>query len=132
MAFEKMKIGFYYNSTLLGYLEKTKNGFAYTSNIPNEKMLIKKRFLIYGDNSYRLLNSFSYQLWNSFKREKRMLFPEFEDLLITISRRADIMKRAKIEPTDSRWEKLVKLSALKFYPSGFYVQQVDLSSSSNS
>ena len=50
-----------------------------------------------------------------------VLFIDFQRILSKAKRR-DIVERAEINSTDTDWEKLVKLSELMYYPSGFYVQ----------
>jgi len=107
------KMAYYYCDVPLGILEKTEKGYAYTSNIDNEQKL--------RDNIAVRAN---YELWGSFKRESRGLFPEMEMLLKKFSRQ-DIQERAKIKPEDSVWEKLVKISQLNVYPAGFYVRTLD-------
>ena len=106
-----MKLSFYYCDTKLGDLEKTEKGYMYTSNIAGEQKL---------KNQGAVTDS-EYSLWNSFKREKKILFPEFEHIIYRC-RREDIMEMAGIDPNDSRWGKLVKLSSLNFL-SGFHLKQ---------
>ena len=105
-----MRIYYYYCSTVLGFVEKTEDGYMYTSNIPNEREL-KKNLLI---------TESRYTLFDSFERESKELFPEFKEFCRSM--RDDILCRAKINSGDSEWDMLVKLSKLKWYPSGFYVQ----------
>ena len=100
---------FYFNSTVLGFIEKTEQGYLYTSIAPNEQ---RYRY----DYSFRN----DYSLFDSINRESDVLFPEFKRFLF--SRRSDTLERAKIDATDSEWIKLVKLSKLNWFPSGFYVQ----------
>ena len=106
-----MRIYYYYCSTVLGFVEKTEDGYKYTSNIPNEQNL--KRNLLVTESRYTL--------FDSFERECKELFPEFKDFIRSM--RPDIINRAKINSGDSEWEMLVKLSKLKYYPSGFYVHE---------
>ena len=110
---DELKIGYYYRSILLGVLEKTENGFIYTSNIANEQYSVDKGILTFSE----------YGLWNSYKRESKTLFSDFVDLLKSCSR-IDILETAKISSTDSRWEILAKLSRLEWGTSSFYVGQI--------
>ena len=125
-----MKIYYYYGTTVLGFVEKTENGYMYTSNIPNEQKLKSKWLITESD----------YKLFDSFERESEELFPEFKKLIpgddpdeydpmtyyqnAYYSRRIrpDIIDRAKINFGNSEWEMLVKMSKLNWFPSGFYVQ----------
>ena len=66
-----MELSFYYRSTLLGCLEKTENGYSYTSNITNEQKLINQMHL----------SKNNYNLFNSCKRESEALFSEFKRLI---------------------------------------------------
>ena len=95
----------------MGVIEKLENGYAYTSNIRNEQKLAE---------GY-ILTSVNYNLFGSNKKESRVLFPEFKALVENL--RADILERAEINPDDSEWERLVKLSKSPAFSSGFYVQQ---------
>ena len=124
-----MKIFYYYGSTVLGFVEKTENGFMYTSNIPNEQKL----------RSERLITESDYKLFDSFERESEELFSEFKQLIpgndpdeydpttywqnpYNRRVRPDTIDRAKINFGDSEWEMLTKMSKLNWFPSGFYVQ----------
>jgi len=116
-----MKLTYFFCRIPLGVLEKTDNGYAYTSYTANEHWLLNRGSLCYSE----------YGLWDSYGRESRKLFQDMEELLAQCSRR-DILERAGISPQDSRWEKLVKLAQLKFFPSGFYVQPTgDMEEESN-
>ena len=106
------KLTFFYCDTPLGFLEKTENGYSYTSYIENEQMLKDKQFLF----------DFEYDLWYSSNRNSRELFTDIENFLEDFSR-ADIQERAEINPQDSVWEKLIKFASLNIFPSGFYLQQ---------
>lgn len=108
---DNVKLILFYCTTPLGVLEKSNNGYVYTSNIKNEQRLSEEHLLISSD----------YNLYNSFKRESRKLFPEFERFIEQT--RKDILERAGILPEDSQWDILVKLSQRPTFPSGFYVQQ---------
>jgi hypothetical protein len=103
-----------YCSHEMGILEKVENGYKYTSNAENEQMLLEKGFLDHSE----------YSLWFSYGRENKVLFADFDEFLAEVQRR-DILERAGITPADSRWEKLVKLSKLTWYPRGFYVQVLE-------
>lgn len=103
-----MQLHYYFCDVPLGVLTKTEKGFADTSNIANEQKLRD-----------HIVVSCEYNLWGCLNRESRELFPEMERFLIKCSRK-DIQEMAGISPQDSKWDKLVKLSRLRFYPSGFY------------
>ena len=109
-----MKICYYYYDKRLGVLEKTKDGYVYNSDIANEQYFRDKMMLKYSDRKYGL--------WHSTNRKSKMLFPEMMNV-IRSCRRADIVERAQINPKDSLWDRLVKLSKLNWFPKGFYVQQ---------
>jgi len=118
---DNMKLTYYYCSIPFGVLEKTKSGYSYTSYTANEQILLTQGLLDYSE----------YGLWNSSKRESKTLFPDMVQVITECSRR-DILERAGIRPQDSRWEKLVKLARLKFFPRGFYVQPTgDMEEESN-
>ena len=104
-----MKLYYFFCDTPLGFLTKTEKGYAYTSNIDNEQKFRDHTAV-----------SCEYSLWGSLNRESRELFPEMERILRECSRK-DIQERAGISPQDSKWDRLVKLSRLSFYPAGFYV-----------
>ena len=95
----------------MGVLENTEKGYVYTSNTENEQMLLDSKHLAHS----------MYSLWYSYNRVSKELFIDFQRILSKAKRR-DIVERAEINSNDSDWEKLVKLSELKYYPSGFYVQ----------
>ena len=95
----------------MGELEQTEKGYVYNSNIENEQMLINSKLLAHS----------MYSLWYSYNRVSKELFIDFQRILSKAKRR-DIVERAEITSTDTDWEKLVKLSELMYYPSGFYVQ----------
>ena len=101
-----------YSGHPLGILEKTDNGYRYSSNIEIEQDLKDRGVLMHSE----------YSLWYSVKRENKKLFPEFVTI-INNCRRQDIMEQAGIIPQDSMWGKLVKLSRLSWFPQGFYVRQ---------
>jgi len=107
-----MKISLFYCGMELGWLEKTEKGFSYTSNIEVEQEIREERIRI----------ETQYKLWSSIEREEKNLFLEFEHILMAC-RRSDIVQDAGIDSNDSRWDKLVKLSKLRWFPQGFYVQQ---------
>jgi len=116
-----VKLTYFYGNVPLGVLEKTEGGYVYTSYTANEEMLQMRGHLYYSE----------YGLWHSYKRESKKLFPDMENVIDACSR-SDIQERAGICPEDSRWKKLVKLSRLKFFPSGFYVQPTkDMEEESN-
>ena len=98
----------------MGILEKVENGYKYMSNVENEQMLLDKGLLAY----------YEYNLWFSYNRESKVLFADFKKFLAEVKRK-DILERAGITPEDSKWETLVKLSKLKWFPSGFYVQMLE-------
>ena len=104
------KITLHFRRIPLGVLERTENGYMYTSYPENEQTI------------HELLLAYGYKLWHSFKRENRMLFPEFEHI-IKNCRRKDILEFAGITDRDSRWDKLEKLSRLEWFTSDLYVQQ---------
>ena len=104
------KLTLFFHRMPLGVLEKTENGYRYTSYADNEQELRD------------LLIAHDYTLFGSFKREKKELFPEFKEILKSCSRE-DIRKDAGIDPHDSMWEKLVKLSILDFLTPNLYVQR---------
>jgi len=106
-----MKLKYFYCTHELGILEKVEDGYRYTSNVSNEQMMLQRR----------LYFRCEYDLWDSNKRTSEELFPAFQKI-VADANREDIVKRAGITPDDSDWEKLVKLSKLKYFPSGFYVQ----------
>jgi len=106
-----MKLTLFFCRVPLGVLEKGESGYAYTSYTANEQMLLIQGALFYSE----------YGLWDSYRRESKTLFRDMERFLAECSRR-DIQERAGISPEDSRWEKLVKLAQLKWFPSGFYLQ----------
>ena len=130
---EQMKVGYYYGSRLLGILEKTEQGYSYTSNTVNEKVLSDRWLLFSGE----------YPLFNSYKKTSNILFPDFKRILFNEDVfagakifgfehnskwgiRKDIMERAKISSDDTEWDVLVKLSKLSWFPSnGFYVSQIE-------
>ena len=109
-----MRIGYYYRGYLLGALEKTENGYIYNSDIANEQYLLDKHILTRSE----------YGLWNSINKESQTLFPEFEYIIMSCSRRRDILDRANICSTDSKWDKLVKLSARNWNTPNAYVNQI--------
>ena len=96
----------------LGELQKTEKGYSYTSNSANEQELRD------------LLLAYGYNLWSSSARESAALFPVFMEIIASCSRK-DIMQSAAIDPDDSPWQKLIKLSRQKWLTSGFYVEHVD-------
>ena len=98
----------------MGILEKVENGYKYTSNVENEQMLLEKGFIEHSE----------YSLWSSCGRENNVLFADFDEFLAEVQRK-DILERAGITSEDSRWEKLVKLSKLTWFPRGFYVQVLE-------
>ena len=108
-----MKIGYYYRGILLGMLEKTENGYSYTSDTANEQYIMDGQ----------LLTSDEYKLWNSYKKESKTLFSDFEHVLNRCQRK-DILEDAKISSTDSKWEALVKLSKLSWNTCNTYVSQI--------
>jgi hypothetical protein len=109
----RMQLTLFYRGIPLGVVERTENGYRYTSYTENEQEPLKRRWFTQSD----------YNLWGSFKREKPMLFSEFEKI-ISDCRRSDILEAAEINPKDSLWDKLVKLSHLNWHQSNnFYVQQ---------
>jgi len=108
-----MKLKYFYCTTPLGILERTPNGYKYTSNVRNEQRL-KEGYL---------LTEANYGLWNSSGAESSELFPDIERVLDT--RREDIWERAGVTPQDSKWEKLVKISQLPTFPSGFFLRVTD-------
>ena len=110
-----MKLSLYYANTKLGDLEKTENGYIYSSNISNEEEL-----KING-----VITNSEYSLWYSSKREEKTLFPEFERILEKCSKREDILQLAEIDPNDSEWEQLVKLSGLNWFQSSLCLRQSD-------
>lgn len=123
-----MELNFYYGTTLLGIIEKIENVYIYTSNIRNEQILKNKMHL----------SKTEYDLFDSCKRESEALFVEFKRLLW--NNLPDTLERANIsftysendlvykpyinttKVTEPPWEALVKLSKLKWFPSGFYVK----------
>jgi len=105
------KLKYMYCEREMGILEKVENGYRYTSNVANEQALLEEGLLAYSE----------YSLWFSHNRESQKLFVDFTKFLEETSRR-DILERAGITPEDSKWEKLVKLSKLMWFPRGFYVQ----------
>jgi hypothetical protein len=107
-----IKLKYFYCTLPVGILTKTRKGFSYSSNIEAEQDLLRKKLLSYTE----------YGLWDSKNREADDLFTDFN--LLVAELRKDIITRANIFPQDSNWEKLVKLSDLDFFPSGFYVQRV--------
>jgi len=116
-----IKVTLYFRFIPLGFLEKTENGYVYTSYIENEQQT----------QIMQLLKVYDYSLWSSFKRTKRKLFPEFERIVRECSR-ADIIKSAGIDSQDSMWDKLVKLSRLSWFTPNLYVQQTgDIESERN-
>ncbi|MCL2072657.1 MAG: hypothetical protein FWH18_01950 [Marinilabiliaceae bacterium] len=94
-------------------MEKTENGYIYNSDIANEQYLLDKHILTRSD----------YGLWNSINKKSKTLFPDFEDIIMSCSR-SDILYRANICSSDSKWDKLVKLSALKWFTPNAYVNQI--------
>jgi len=107
-----MRITLYFYKTPMGVLERNEKGYVYTSYIENEQMLRERR----------LMSDSEYSLWGSYKRGSKLLFPEFERIIEQCSRQ-DIVQNAEINSDDSKWDKLIKLSRLQWYPRGFYVQQ---------
>ena len=101
----------WYCSRQMGMLERTKQGYKYTSNTESEQQLLRQGAL---DRS-------EYDLWGSKERESKALFEDFEKILEETSRK-DILERAGINSNDSQWDRLVKLARLKYFPRGFYVQ----------
>ena len=112
---ENLKIGLYYRGCQFGFLEKTENGYSYTSNIRTEERYRPSQVFPQAD----------YSLWGSFKRGSKTLFAEFKYILYSCCRREDIVGRARIEQNDSDWEKLVKLSKLDWFTPSFNVQQIN-------
>ena len=110
-----MKICYMYGKKKLGVLEKTEDGYVYNSDLANEQYFRDRMILTYSCKSY--------SLWHSANRKSRALFPEMMNVVRSCWR-ADILEHAKINPNDTPWERLVKLSQLKWYPNNhFYVQQ---------
>ena len=93
-------------------LRKIKNDYVYTSYIENEQILKDKRVLL----------SSEYNLWCSLNSISNKLFNEIENILKDFSRK-HIQESAGINPQDSVWNKLIKISELNVFPSGFYLQQ---------
>jgi len=108
------KIILYYRRIPLGALERTENGYMYSSDFENEQKVKNIGLLTYSE----------YSLWNSTKRESKKLFPEFLEIINKCSR-ADIVEMASITSQDSMWDKLVKLSRLEYFTPNFYVQQTE-------
>ena len=105
-----MRLTYYYCTTPLGILEKTPNGYKYTSNVRNEQRLREKR----------ILSNMTYSLWNSCGEESSELFPDIERVLDET--RENTLEMAGVTPQDSKWDKLVKVAQLRAFPSGFYLQ----------
>jgi hypothetical protein len=105
-----MELSYCFCGVQLGVLTRTAKGYAYTSNLANEEKL-RDHTVVRGN----------YNLWWSLKRESRVHFPEME-IFLTQCLRQDIQERAGISQQDSRWDKLVKLSRLHWYPAGFYLE----------
>ena len=108
-----MKICYCYRRKQLGVLEKIEDGYVYNSDIANEQYFRDKMMLVPRE----------YGLWNSVNRKSKTLFPEMMDVVHSCSRE-DIVRRAQINHEDTPWERLVKLSSLKWLTQGFYVQQL--------
>jgi len=108
-------ITLYFFEIPLGFIVKTDAGYSYTSYSSNEELFI------YHDQSFQSKN---YTLWNSEKRESIELFHEFNEVLVNWSRQ-DILKGAGITSTDTKWDKLVKLSMVRVHRVDFYVQQTE-------
>jgi len=111
---KNMKLTLFYCDLQMGVLEKTEKGYVYNSNIENEERMID---LI----ESKLLPDSVYSLWYSYNRVSKELFIEFQRI-VSKAKRRDIVERAEITSNDTLWEKLVKLSELRYYPTGFYVQ----------
>jgi hypothetical protein len=109
-----MKISLCFRQLQIGVLERTSDGYSYTSNRANEQEIRE------------LLGTFEYKLWDSKNRLSKILFPEFERILKSCSRE-DIVKRARLNTDDTKWNKLVKLSRLNWLTPNLYVQTVDYS-----
>jgi hypothetical protein len=109
---DNIKLTLYFRRIPLGVLEKIENEYIYTSYIENEQQT----------QLMQLLTTYEYSLWGSSKRKTRKLFSEFEEIIIRCSR-ADILEYASINPQDSAWDKLIKLSRLQWFTPNFYVQQ---------
>ena len=109
-----MKLKYFYNTTPLGTLEKTQEGYKYTSNVRNEERLREKR----------ILSNMNYSLWNSSGQESADIPPDIMKALATM--RGEILERAGVTPEDSIWDVLVKVSRRKTLPSGFYLQEDEL------
>ena len=116
---DNIKLNFYWRGYRLGQIEKTKNGYIYTSNIKNEQR-------------YEMEICSTYKLFGSNERESAELFPEFKktiegietalprilvkdapkyqygsemDALIKVA-----LEKWNISPDDSEWDKLVKFA----------------------
>ena len=103
------RLTLFFREIPLGFLERTEKGYRYTSYPENEQI------------AYDLLLANDYSLWHSIRREKKILFAEFEQILQNC-RRKDIVEDSGILDTDSRWEKLSKLAALQWFTPNLYVQ----------
>jgi len=105
------QLTYYSFGTPLGILEKSNIGYIYTSYTGNEHYY----------REYKRPAHFSYELWNSDKKGLLLLPYDIYEFLNNC-KREDIVAKAKIEPNDSEWERMVKLSKLNVMEGRFYVK----------
>ena len=109
---DDVKLTLFFRRIPLGVLERTENGYRYTSYIENEQKAVNDTPLL----------AYGYRLQFSSGRESPKLFPEFMGIIDSCSRK-DILEQTGISPQDHPWEKLVKLSAVEWLTTNLYVQQ---------
>ena len=110
---KKKSINVCYCGVVLGQLSITPNDeYVYNSDLQNEERLLRRR----------VLTKSEYGLWDSKNKTSKTLFPDIKMILKNFSR-ADILEIVGITPTDSDWDKLVKLSKYEVQSTNLYVQQ---------
>jgi len=99
---------FYFHGHCIGLLKRAKTGYTYLSNVDLEHQL------------WANLSKADYTLWNSEYRYSKRLPREFVRLI----QEHELIEEAQIQPEDSDWEILIKISFLDHPSLNFYVQQV--------
>ena len=105
------KLTYFSFGTPMGILSKANIGYIYTSYVGNE--------IYYKD--YKNVAHISYELWN-YNEKSFFNFPFDIREFLSNCKRKDIVEDARIEPCDSDWDRLVKLSKLNFGDSRFYLK----------
>ena len=106
------KVYLHFKDYVLGFLVQENNSYVWFPDTNN----IKSCFYKYnGAVDLFLLEIDKQKIYNIVPQH-------FSDYLVT-SERTDIVKNAKIESSDSDFEKLYKMASLKYFGNDFYISQ---------